>query len=333
MTEIYHYGVLGMKWGIRKDQEGLIRTNGGIVKAGTKFQRMTTNPNETQKGRIYVSEKENASIVNKEVSDMYKSYISSKNQMNMSEKDYEAYSEGLKKKGLKPNQLYQMDLTTTVDAILPDMKTKGEVFVNTFLKSETAMNQVSKAYIEEKFGKHTFKDASKREIKDEVDFYKQELKEAKQIYDSYKKDGKSMFDDDGPFTSMDSIKSPAFRDGYKMFLGALNDKKVMAIYGTELTKKGYNAVSDDLDISDAKNLSIGKIRSRANELNANTGLTSYLTKGGRSKLKELNETRTFLNKIDTNAEENRKARGKFTGSGMIFFEQKGVLRVDSVTPI
>lgn len=41
-----HYGILGMKWGVRRtpEQLGHART----IKAGTKFYRQTTNPNESK---------------------------------------------------------------------------------------------------------------------------------------------------------------------------------------------------------------------------------------------------------------------------------------------
>ena len=48
-----HYGILGMKWGVRRtpEQLGYDRT----IKAGTKFYRQTTNPIESKTGSKYVS--------------------------------------------------------------------------------------------------------------------------------------------------------------------------------------------------------------------------------------------------------------------------------------
>jgi hypothetical protein len=47
-----HYGVLGMKWGVRRTPEQLGHR---VIKAGTTFYRQSTNPNETHEGSKYVS--------------------------------------------------------------------------------------------------------------------------------------------------------------------------------------------------------------------------------------------------------------------------------------
>ena len=48
-----HYGILGMKWGVRRTPEQLGHDR--TIKAGTKFYRQTTNPNESKIGSKYVS--------------------------------------------------------------------------------------------------------------------------------------------------------------------------------------------------------------------------------------------------------------------------------------
>lgn len=68
--DIYHYGVKGMKWGVRRDKEELDRLAGRaykieqqpdhsyIIKKGSTFHRVTANPENEKKGYAYVSFKD-----------------------------------------------------------------------------------------------------------------------------------------------------------------------------------------------------------------------------------------------------------------------------------
>ena len=54
--ELYHYGVKGMKWGVRKDQNNTKVHQGDIViKKGSKYGRITLNQKENFDTRLYVS--------------------------------------------------------------------------------------------------------------------------------------------------------------------------------------------------------------------------------------------------------------------------------------
>ena len=65
--DIYHYGVKGMKWGVRRDKKELDRLAGRAykveyntdhsytIKKGSKFHRVTANPENEKTGYAYVS--------------------------------------------------------------------------------------------------------------------------------------------------------------------------------------------------------------------------------------------------------------------------------------
>ena len=68
-NHLCHYGVKGMKWGVRRDKEELDRLAGRAykveldstsmtIKKGSKFHRVTANPTTEKKGYAYVSFKD-----------------------------------------------------------------------------------------------------------------------------------------------------------------------------------------------------------------------------------------------------------------------------------
>ena len=103
-----HYGVLGMKWGVRKDQQ---LTSGGKIKKGTKVVRLTTNPKESHSGSAFAIAMNRQSSYPKAELDFIKGWIKNKPE----------------------TSLYQMNMRTKTDLILPSMKEMSIIVKLAFL--------------------------------------------------------------------------------------------------------------------------------------------------------------------------------------------------------
>lgn len=209
---IRHFGVLGMKWGVRKDRQ---LTSGGTIKKGTKFTRFTSNNNETNKGSMFaVVTTKNGSYPKGELN-FIKGWVSK-----------------------NPNTtLYQMDMKSKADLILPSMKEKGETFVKDILSDPKVRDQLLLA-----------SDAFLGPDRLDSDFAKNRknaIIEAQKL---------KVIDLDPTKTGFDAIKDPNLRDAYTTFTQALNDKTIRGAYISSLSKKGFSGVSDDLMDADMKSL-------------------------------------------------------------------------------
>ena len=116
------------------------------------------------------------------------------------------------------------------------MKEKGQVFVENILKDKKLRDKLVKAS-DAFLGNRANDDLTK--------FRKETMDAAKKL---------KTIDIDPTKTGVDAIKDMNLRFAYTSFLQALNDKEIRGAYIDVLSKKGYNAVSDDLMDSDIKNL-------------------------------------------------------------------------------
>lgn len=209
-NELKHYGVLGMKWGIRKDQQ---LTGGGRIKAGASVSRLTTKFVEEHEGSMYgVIDSKLGSVPGPE-RDFIATFVGDEN-----------------------SKIYQIDMKTKVDLILPGMKEKGEVVVTQLLKDakfrkmvmEGSDNFIGKDRLASGFGDGR-SEAIKRALKSKN------------------------FELDPDKTGILAFKDDDVQKAYTTFTQALNDKRVRGAYIDLLSKRGYNAVSDDLMDLDMKN--------------------------------------------------------------------------------
>ena len=115
-----HYGVIGMKWGVRKEDQ---LTSGGRITKGTKINRLTTNPNEENSGSTYAIAKTKLGSYPEGEKNFIADWISN-----------------------DPNaQLYQIDMKLKTDLILPSMTEKGKVLVNDILADPKFVKQIIKS--------------------------------------------------------------------------------------------------------------------------------------------------------------------------------------------
>lgn len=206
--ELKHYGVLGMKWGVRKDRQ---LTSGGRIKAGSKITRLTTT-DEKNEGEAWVT-------------------LNDKNRTSNFRADRSSLSDYIRKKN-PGAEIYNMEMKTKVDLILPDMKTKGEVIVQKLLKDPATAKRVIQSVNKELTSVNIPEETKKAAIAD----FQRSIKAAVK---------KTQIEIDEKRSGMGTLKDYDVQGAYEAFQRSLNDPKIRGMYVRELKKRGYNAVSDD----------------------------------------------------------------------------------------
>lgn len=210
-NEFAHYGVLGMKWGVRRTPEQLGRHT---IKKGTRMYRSTVNPNEEESGHAYVT-------YLPPDRDYYRGPAGAglKN-IGKSDKLYE--STYVLKKDLKVAG--RNDVQEVVNEIWQDHKTKielGKVFAERLLsKYDFAMNSDGGFY--DKKGNFS-----------ESEFNKAYLQEQKKVVDNFLKE----IGDSPAIVKLDAVTKAFGQSDYL---------KQQAI--TKLSAKGFDAMSDEASI-------------------------------------------------------------------------------------
>jgi hypothetical protein len=113
-NKIEHTGIMGMKWGVRKNSSVNTRSDRFVLKKGTILNRATTNPNETNTGKAYATFKKWDSL-------------------------------GYMARSMPFMKTFNMRMKVTKDLISPSKKERVDAFIDLCKKNGTMLKTLSEA--------------------------------------------------------------------------------------------------------------------------------------------------------------------------------------------
>ena len=111
---LMHYGVMGMRWGVKKEKTINTREDRFVLKKGTVINRMSSRPDETMTGRKYATFRKLDAL-------------------------------GYMIRSMPFQKTYNMKMKVTKDLIAPSKKERVDAFIEMLRKDKTAIRTLSEA--------------------------------------------------------------------------------------------------------------------------------------------------------------------------------------------
>lgn len=164
MNELRHYGIKGMKWGVRKDRQptGMHKNDRIVIKKGSEVQRITKEKAEINSGKAYISFKDLDNL----------SY------------EAQAGEDGLWWTANEDNLGYKVKLKVTNDIIAPSYNETIDAFIN--IAGRTPIKELTEQVYGNKndrensyssYAKKEYKEKTKQFMKDVSDLSLSEAQE------------------------------------------------------------------------------------------------------------------------------------------------------------